>query len=78
METTKTKLYLVATIFLLIVINLLTIIKTDRFLRNKPFTYEDGIVLYNICQKNGGSKELLINRIYEDNNTDFREFLLGK
>lgn len=78
METTRTKLYLAVIVFILIIINLLTIIKVDRVLKNKPFTYEDGIVLYNICQKNGGSKELLINRVYDGKNTDFREFLLGK
>lgn len=79
MEATKSKLYLIGIIFLLVVINLTLIIKIDvAIFKNKAFTYEDGIVLYNICNKKGGSKETLINRIYENKTTDFREFLLGK
>lgn len=74
----KSKIYLIIIIFLLIVINLIMVVKADKFLQNKPFTYEDGVFLYNICQKNGGSKDLLIKRIYENKNTDFREFILGK
>ena len=79
METTKSKFYLIITIFLLIVINLTIIVKIDvSNLQWKRFTYEDGILLYNICQKNWWSKTALIDRIYEDKKTDFREFLLGK
>lgn len=79
METIKTKLYLVTIIFVLIILNLTLVAKIDLAdLKSKKFTYEDGVMLYNICQKNGGSKETLIKRIYEDKNTDFREFILGK
>jgi hypothetical protein len=64
-------------IIVLVFTNLSIISKLDAgLLEGKRFTYEDGVVLYNICQKNGGSKEALVNRIYEGKNTDFREFIL--
>lgn len=78
METNKNKAYLISIIFILIILNLTLIVKVDVARNQKYFTYEDWIVLYNICQKKSGSKETLINKIYENKNTDFREFLLGK
>ena len=78
METTKSKVYLISIIFILIIINLTLIVKVDVARNQKYFSYEDGVMLYNICQKKGGSKEALIKKIYENKNTDFREFLLGK
>jgi len=78
METTKHKFYLYAIIFFLAVINLTIITKVDTVLKDKPFTYEDGVALYNICQKHGGQKDTLVKRVYEGKNTDFREYILGK
>ena len=79
MEKEKSKLYLIAVIFLLIIINVNLIIKVDSYMLEwKRFTYEDWVALYNICQKNWGPKDTIRNRIYEDNNTDFREFILWK
>lgn len=78
MENLRSKLYLISIIFLLIIINLTLIVKVDVLRNEKYFTYEDGIMLYNICQKKWGSKETLIRKVYENKNTDFREFLLGK
>jgi hypothetical protein len=79
MDKTRSNIYLISTVFLLIIINLTLIVKIDvANLQGKRFTYEDGVLLYNICQKHGGSKDTLIKRVYEDKNTDFREFILGK
>jgi len=79
MDAPVNKLYLYSIIFLLIIINISTIIKVDNeLLKGKRFTYEDWVMLYNICNKKGGPKESLINRIYEDQKTDFRDFILGK
>lgn len=78
MGTIKNNMVLGAIILFLIAININISVKTAKVLQEKAFTYEDGIVLYNLCKKKGGSKGSLYNRIYEEKNTEFREFLLGK
>ena len=79
MDAPKNKLYLYSIIFSLIVINLTLIMKIDvEYLKGKRFTYEDGVILYNICVKKWGNKETLIDRVYEDKKTDFRDFILWK
>jgi hypothetical protein len=78
MGTAKNNLYLFAIIIILTILNISLIVEADKVFKEKPFTYEDGVALYNMCKKKGGSKEAMYNRVYEDKRTDFREFLLGK
>jgi len=73
----KSNLHLLLIVIVLVFTNLYLVSQVDlAFMKARHFTYEDGVALYNICQKNGGNKDTLIKRIYEDKNTDFKEFIL--
>lgn len=75
----KNNLYLLFIVIVLVFTNLYMVSNVDTHLRHdKVFTYEDGVYLYTVCNKNGGSKDTIVSRIYEDKNTDFKEFILWK
>lgn len=71
--------------FLLITVMILCVLCMKQFViiqdfidQGKRFSYEDGVMLYEICQKKWWPKQSLIDRIYEEKRTDFREFILWK
>lgn len=75
----KIQTYTTIIVMILISIVLYQASQVSEFLNAwKRFTYEDGVYLYEICSKKWGQKDSLINRIYENKNTDFREFILWK
>lgn len=73
---------LVPLVVIMVIINFLTISKTNIFLeeneKNKKIYYEDLIYIYEVCNKKWWDKTSLRNRIYEDKKTEFREFILWK
>ena len=79
MERRKINLYLILTIFVLVLLVLMQSVKIDQEMKKwRRFTYEDWVYLYYICNKKPWPKESLVDKIYSTNNTDFREFILWK
>ena len=77
--TTKNSFYLWGTILFLILLNFSLIVRIDSYHNyGKRFTYTDGVALYKICNKKPWNKDSMINRLYWEKNTDFKEFLQGK
>jgi len=76
---TRCKAYLLIIIFILVALNWTLVIRLDEFKKTWPrFTYQDWLILYEICNKKWWSKEKKIQMIYWETETDFKKFLLSK
>ncbi len=75
---TSMRLLLISMTICLVIFNRVFLIVIEDFHDEwKRFTFKDGVMLYNICQKNE-FKEDILKQVYWDKTTDFREFLLSK
>lgn len=76
---TRCKVYLLFIIGILVLLNLTIVVKLGTFTDIwERFTLQDGLILYEICNKKWWSKEKKIFEVYQDKETPFKEFLLAK